>query len=574
MEWSRYTEGALIHRQIKQMGWDLPRFGSDGIAAPAFLDLAKDAANGVIYPTHFSPATSSNLPAAQDFIALVRKTYNKPPDYVHAQAFDAANIAIAAIERAKSGDRTAVRNALRQTDHRERARTVQVRPERRSDARHPHGADRRRQRDRRTQLTGGNVTIRVVKSGIPRPLANYNEAFVVGDLVFAAGQLASDFKTGVPPEARKKDGFPFYGSDIELQTAYILENLKKTFEAAGSSLDHVVKAQVFLTDLNNFHGFDTVWKRYFKVPPPRTTIGCTGLLVNDTLVEIDLIAYVPSKGLEHEVITSSIPRPLANYNEAVVVGDLVFAAGQLASDFKTGVPPEARKKDGFPFYGSDIELQTAYILDNLKKTFEAAGSSLDHVVKAQVFLTDLDDFHGFDSVWKRYFKVPPPRTTIGCTGLLVKDTLVEIDLIGYVARKGLEHQVVKSAAPRPLAHYSEGFTLGSHVFAAGQIASDYRTGVPPEARKKDGFPFYGSDIELQTAYILENLKKTFEAAGSSLDQVVKAQVFLTDLDNFHGFDTVWKRYFKQPPPRTTIGCTGLLVKDTLVEIDLIGENPK
>ena len=117
VEWSRYTEGALIHRQVKQMGWDLPRFGSDGIAAPAFLDLAKEAANGVIYPTHFSPATSTNLPAAQAFIAQVRKTYNKPPDYVHAQAFDAINIAIAAIERANSSDRTAVRNALRQTDH-------------------------------------------------------------------------------------------------------------------------------------------------------------------------------------------------------------------------------------------------------------------------------------------------------------------------------------------------------------------------------------------------------------------------------------------------------------------------
>ena len=51
------------------------------------------------------------------------------------------------------------------------------------------------------------MTIRVVKSGIPRPLANYNEAFVAGDLVFAAGQLASDFKTGVPPEARKQHEF-------------------------------------------------------------------------------------------------------------------------------------------------------------------------------------------------------------------------------------------------------------------------------------------------------------------------------------------------------------------------------
>lgn len=133
------------------------------------------------------------------------------------------------------------------------------------------------------------MTIKVVASGAPRPLAHYREAMTAGDLVFAAGQIASDYKTGVPPEARKKEGFPFYGSDIELQTEYILSNLKNTFEAAGSSLDHVVKAQVFLTDLNNFHGFDTVWKRWFKVPPPRTTIGCTGLLARDTLVEIDLI---------------------------------------------------------------------------------------------------------------------------------------------------------------------------------------------------------------------------------------------------------------------------------------------
>ncbi len=414
------------------------------------------------------------------------------------------------------------------------------------------------------------MAITPVSSRAPKPLANYSEAFVAGDLVFAAGQLASDFKTGVPPAAKRHESFPFYDSDIELQTDYVLGNLKKTFEAAGSSLDHVVKAQVFLTDLNLFHGFDSVWKRYFKTPPPRTTIGCTGLLVKDTLVEIDLIGYVAKKGLKHDVIASTAPKPLANYGEAFRIGDLVFAAGQLASDFKTGVPREARKGDNFPFYGSDIELQTDYVLDNLKKTFEAAGSSLDHVVKAQVFLTDLKLFHGFDSVWKRYFKTPPPRTTIGCTGLLVKDTLVEIDLIGYVPGKGTERRVIESSAPRPLAHYSEAFVLGHRVFAAGQIASDYKTGVPAEARRRENFPFYGSDIELQTDYVLGNLKKTFEAAGSSLDKVVKAQVFLTDLNNFHGFDKVWKRYFKVPPPRTTIGCTGLLVKDTLVEVDLIG----
>src|ERR1700756_3892513 len=102
--------------------------------------------------------------------------------------------------------------------------------------------------------------IKVIKSEIPQPLANYAEASEGGGLVFAAGQLASDWKTGVPAEARKHPNFPFYGSDIKLQTDYILKNLVKTFKAADVSLDNVVKAQVFLTDLNDFAGFDEVWR--------------------------------------------------------------------------------------------------------------------------------------------------------------------------------------------------------------------------------------------------------------------------------------------------------------------------
>src|SRR5207253_10698223 len=158
-----------------------------------------------------------------------------------------------------------------------------------------------------------------------------------------------------------------------------------------------------------------------------------------------------------EVVKSGAPRPLANYSEAMVTGPWIFAAGQLASDFKTGVPAEARKHPNFPFYGSDIKLQTRFVLENLKKTFAAAGSSLDDVCKAQVFLTVLNDFNGFDEVWKEYFKLPPARTTVGTTGLLVKDTLVEIDLIGCVTGKGTTKEAVKSNAPQPLANYTEAF---------------------------------------------------------------------------------------------------------------------
>jgi len=63
--------------------------------------------------------------------------------------------------------------------------------------------------------------------GIPQPLASYTPATRAGDLVFAAGHLASDFKQGVAPEARLDPAFPFYGSSIKKQTRYVLENLAR-----------------------------------------------------------------------------------------------------------------------------------------------------------------------------------------------------------------------------------------------------------------------------------------------------------------------------------------------------------
>src|SRR5260221_4161996 len=149
-------------------------------------------------------------------------------------------------------------------------------------------------------------------------------------------------------------------------------------------------------------------------------------------------------------------------------------------------------------------------------------------------MTDLADFNGMDEVWKKYFKVPPPRTTVGTTGLLIRDTLVEIDLVGYVPRPGLTHRIVVSGNPKPLANYSEAVVIGNHVFAAGQLSSDFVNGIAPEARRHPAFPYYGSDIKLQTEYIMQNLKRTFQAAGSSLVQIRKAPRVLTDLHDLAG----------------------------------------
>ena len=113
VDWSRYAEGALIAKQFKNKGMTIPRFGCDGQALPKFRELAGDAANGMYYATHFSVATAQGIPAAQLFIEKFRAAYNKDPDFVGAEAYDAATATFAAIATAGKADRTAIRDALR-----------------------------------------------------------------------------------------------------------------------------------------------------------------------------------------------------------------------------------------------------------------------------------------------------------------------------------------------------------------------------------------------------------------------------------------------------------------------------
>src|SRR5579864_7668465 len=129
----------------------------------------------------------------------------------------------------------------------------------------------------------------------------------LGDFLFLSGQLASDSDTGVPKEVRRQAGYPFYGSDIREQTKYVLTNLKAVLEENGSDLAHVVKTQVFLTDLRHFDEFDRVWKSFFDVPPPRTTLGVgeTGLEVPGALVEVDVIAVRRDGAQQPQPVTSA-----------------------------------------------------------------------------------------------------------------------------------------------------------------------------------------------------------------------------------------------------------------------------
>ena len=122
------------------------------------------------------------------------------------------------------------------------------------------------------------------------------------------------------------------------------------------------------------------------------------------------------------VRTEAAPAPFqgAPYNQAIVAGDLVFVAGQL------GLKPGDTAIEG------DIATQTEQALRNLAAILEAAGSSLDKLVKTSVFLQDLGDFAAMNEVYARHVGERPPARSTFEVAKLPSGALVEIDAVAHV----------------------------------------------------------------------------------------------------------------------------------------------
>jgi reactive intermediate/imine deaminase len=267
----------------------------------------------------------------------------------------------------------------------------------------------------------------VTTDRIPAPLGGYTPAIRAGDLVFVSGQMASDFRTGVPPEAEVNPVF-WEGSRIERQAEYTLKNLAITLEAAGSSLEHVVKAQVYLADLGDIPRLDRVWRRYFPTDPPaRTILPVTAYGVRDGIIEINVVALVRDGATRKQVVPVDSPVPRFHESAVVRAGDLVFLSGLVAAD-RGGLIRAARVDPSY--LGTAQRREMEYILATADGLLRAAGSSIEHAVKSQAFLTDL---HGYGAVAATYDHVwgdrPPAETVVGVPGPLhVPGASVLVDL--------------------------------------------------------------------------------------------------------------------------------------------------
>ncbi|WP_416292466.1 RidA family protein [Paenibacillus illinoisensis] len=121
--------------------------------------------------------------------------------------------------------------------------------------------------------------------------------------------------------------------------------------------------------------------------------------------------------MKKPVSTDQAPGAIGPYSQAVAAGDFVYTSGQLGLNPQTGE------------FGADVQEQTRLSLSNVKAILEAAGTSMDKVVKTTVFLKDMNDFVPVNEVYSTFFEQPYPARSAVEVARLPKDALVEIEVI-------------------------------------------------------------------------------------------------------------------------------------------------
>lgn len=142
--------------------------------------------------------------------------------------------------------------------------------------------------------------------------------------------------------------------------------------------------------------------------------------------------------------------------------------------------------------------------------------------------------------------------------LIVLAVLLFVLTIAGSAQSSVKRAVESADAPKAIGPYSQAIVANGFVFAAGQVGFDQKAGALAEG-----------GIEAQTEQALRNIEAVLKAAGSSLEDVVKTTVFLTDLNDFAKMNEVFAKRFKAPfPARSTVQVVKL-PRDAKIEIEAV-----
>jgi 2-iminobutanoate/2-iminopropanoate deaminase len=345
--------------------------------------------------------------------------------------------------------------------------------------------------------------------------------------------------------ATKADGLIYVSGalaakgDIKEQTQGVLNSLGQSLTKAGSSLQNVVAATVYLKNGADAAAMTEVWRATWpKDPPTRTTV-VAGLVSEAALVEIAVIA-VPTGG-ERKIITPAGWSAANPYSHAIQTGDTLFISGLVSRNAKDNQPVEG-----------DVTTQVKTIFGNAEEILKTAGFTMADVVANRVYLTDVQTFGEMNKAYVPNFpKNPPARATV-VVGLPGPQYKVEVTMTAVKGPKDVITTPAADGTPgKPSATLSSAIKVGKRLYLSGLLGNN--------ADNK-------GNAEAQTRETMARIERTLKAAGFEWTDVVDGVVYITDVANFQAMNNAYRPAIgKDFPARATVR-TGLVGAEGLVEI--------
>lgn len=275
----------------------------------------------------------------------------------------------------------------------------------------------------------------------------------------------------------------------------------------------------------------------------------------------------------------TLPKGEIRYAPGVKAGRWIFATGHKGTaDHVSGMSPDVLRP-GLPSWDSaKHRRESDRIFLHLRNVLKAGGSDVRSIARVDQYYTDYRAVEPYHAARRAALGGHiPPSTSILQQRFLLAGQEIEVQMVAVVPAKAMEvrHVSAKGHQIHASSGYSLALTAGDFVFVAGRIADALSVGdgLAPQARLPSGHLWKGTPVKLETDFIVEHkIEPALKAAGSSLADIVKCQVYLRDPTDFAPFNEAWRKHFPKHLPATSLipmSTPGLAIESARVEINTI-----
>jgi enamine deaminase RidA (YjgF/YER057c/UK114 family) len=382
--------------------------------------------------------------------------------------------------------------------------------------------------------------------------------------------MAQNFVDGIAPDVLAERA-PHAGlPKREKEALRIFANLDAVLRSAGTDRSNLVRTDQYYTTVKAVPPYQQVRREFLDGRiPPSTSIAQQRFLLPGADMNIQAMAVIPETGFKVEHLTHEQlrGRPTSGYSPAVTVGDFIFLPGITSLAIadeprRNGVAAAALMAEGAQWGGQPIKLETEFIITKrMTASLALAGATLEDVVHAQVYLTDRDDYSAFNAAWTKHFGAAGPSVSIiPCIdhGLAPYDGKIEINVIAARPGSAAAKRHIDAGIATAFRHQPQAVKADDLLFIPALMAAG-RDGLLPAAAADPRQPYFSSSPELQAEAIIDNMARLCAAGGTSLANVVRVLLFLTDIGEFYPVYKAWERRLGgRPLPFSAIEIPGPL----------------